>query len=293
MFKLKWGEKKGNVLENNEYWIWLSKVKISPISKFKLIQKYKSPIKLWNLSEEELAYNLRKSEEAEMLKQEYRNNLQKELNYINKYKIKLIDINNEYYPNNLKYIYDAPVVLYAIGNIELLKKQSIAIVGTRKCTDYGKKVAQQISSDITKYNANVISGLAKGIDSYAHIGSNGKTIAVLGTGVDIIYPKENISLAKEILNKGGLIISEYPIKTEPEKRHFPSRNRIISGIADSVIVVEATEKSGSLITAEFALEQGKNVYAVPGNITSIYSVGTNNLIKEGAIPFTGIDDILK
>lgn len=280
-------------MENKEYWIWLSKVKISPRSKFKLIQKYKMPSKLWDLSEEELAYDLKKSEEAEMLKQEYRSNLRKELDYIKKYKIKIIDINNEYYPINLKYLYDAPVVLYAIGNIELLKKQSIAIVGTRKYTDYGRKVAKQISSDIVKHDVCVISGLAKGIDSYAHIGANGNTIAVLGTGVDIIYPKENVSLAKEILNKGGLIISEYPIGTEPEKINFPSRNRIISGISDSVIVVEATERSGSLITAEFTLEQGKDVYAVPGNITSASSVGTNNLIKEGAIPFTGIEDILQ
>lgn len=280
-------------MENSEYWIWLSKVKISPSSKFKLIQKYKMPSVLWNLSEEKLAYDLKKLEEAEILKQEYRSNLGKELDYIKKYKIKIIDINNEYYPKNLKYIYDAPVVLYAIGNIELLKNQSIAIVGTRKCTNYGEKVAQQISSEIVKYDVNIISGLAKGIDSYAHIGANGKTIAVLGTGIDIIYPKENVSLAKEILNKGGLIISEYPIGTRPEKIHFPSRNRIISGIADSVIVVEANERSGSLITAEFALEQGKDVYAVPGNITSASSVGTNNLIKEGAIPFTGIEDMLK
>lgn len=280
-------------MENNEYWIWLSKLKISPRTKYRLIQKYKLPSKVWSLSEEELSYELSKNEEAEILKQEYRINLPNELKYIEKYKIKIIDINSEYYPKNLKYIYDAPIMLYAMGNVELLKNQSIAVVGTRKCTDYGNMMAKQIASDIVKYNANVISGLAKGIDSYAHIGAGGKTIAVLGTGVDVIYPKENILLAKEILNKGGLIISEYPIKTEPEKINFPSRNRIISGIADCVIVVEAPERSGSLITAEFALEQGKDVYAVPGNITSVASVGTNNLIKDGAIPYTKIEDLLK
>lgn len=278
-------------MKKEKYWIWLSRVKISPISKLQLIQEYKTPEAIWNLSKQELEIRLKKDEIKEILKQDYRKSLEQDIEYIKKYNIKVININNNYYPANLKNIYDAPVVLYAIGNIELLKEKSIAIVGTRRCTNYGKKVAKQISAEITMYNLNVISGLAVGIDTQAHIGAHGKTIAVLGSGVDIIYPEENKTLAKEIIHNGGLIISEYPIGTKPEKMYFPSRNRIISGISDGVIVVEARQKSGSLITAEFALEQGKDVYAVPGNITSLNSEGTNNLIKEGAIPFTNIEDL--
>lgn len=278
-------------MKKEKYWIWLSRVKISPIAKLQLIQEYKTPEAIWNLSKQELEISLKQDEIKEILKQDYRKSLEQDIEYIKKYNIKVININNNYYPVNLKNIYDAPVVLYAIGNIELLKEKSIAIVGTRRCTNYGKKVAKQISAEITKYNLNVISGLAMGIDTQAHIGAHGKTIAVLGSGVDIIYPEENKTLAKEIIHNGGLIISEYPIGTKPEKMYFPSRNRIISGISDGVIVVEARKKSGSLITAEFALEQGKDVYAVPGDITSINSEGTNNLIKEGAIPFTNIEDL--
>ena len=138
--------------------------------------------------------------------------------------------------------------------------------------------------------------MAKGIDSYSHIGAlqaNGKTIAVIGSGLDIIYPKENEQLAKKIIEQGGAIISEYPLGTRPIQDHFPARNRIISGMSQAVLVVEAKEKSGSLITADFAMEQGKEVYAVPGNINSINSVGTNNLIKDGAIPVSNFSDILK
>ena len=269
------------------YWLWLSKIKINAITKIELLQKYEKPEEIFNKKEE---LKLTKEEYKEICKEEPEK-LLNELEKIKKYNIKIINIFHEYYPQQLKYIYDSPVVLYAIGNIELLKQEAIAIVGARQCTEYGKITAQEISKQITNKSINVVSGLAIGIDSYAHIGAGGKTIAVLGSGLDEIYPKNNIKLAKSILKKGGLIISEYSLGVKPEKIHFPSRNRIISGISNAVIVIEASERSGSLITAEFALEQGKDVYAVPSNISSKLSAGTNNLIKEGAVPYTCIQDI--
>lgn len=259
------------------YWIWFSKLNIGAKEKLELLKEYEEPEKVFKQSK----YNNGLMEELEKEKQK-----------IEKYGIKIIDLYSEYYPQNLIYIYDAPVVLFALGNIDLLKQKSIAIVGARKCTNYGKKVAKNISEKIVESGINVISGLARGIDTMAHIGADGETIAVLGTGLDVIYPKENIGLAKDIIKKGGLIITEYGLGVGPRKMHFPSRNRIISGIAEKVVVVEAGEKSGSLITAEFALEQGKDVYAVPGNITSLQSKGTNSLIKEGAIPYTEINDLM-
>ena len=209
--------------------------------------------------------------------------------------IKKITIESEKYPKLLKQIYDPPKCLYIAGNIEILNNLGIAIVGCRDATEYGKKAATYFSYNLAKQNINIVSGLAKGIDSYSHIGAlkaNGKTIAVIGSGLDIIYPKENEQLAKKIIQQGGTIISEYPLGMKPQKEHFPARNRIISGISQAVLVVEAREKSGSLITADFAMEQGKEVFAVPGNINSLNSVGTNNLIKDGAIPVSNYSDIL-
>ena len=210
-------------------------------------------------------------------------------------KIIKITMENEKYPILLKQIYDPPKCLYVMGNIEILNNPSIAIVGCREATEYGKKAATYFSYNLAKQNVTIVSGLARGIDSYSHIGAlkaNGKTIAVIGSGLDIIYPKENEQLAKKIVEQGGAIISEYPLGTRPQKEHFPARNPIISGISQATLVIEAKEKSGSLITADFAMEQGKDVYSVPGNINSKNSVGTNNLIKDGAIPVSKFSDIL-
>lgn len=212
-------------------------------------------------------------------------------------KIEEISIENKEYPKQLRGIYDAPLKLYVLGNKEILKQPGIAIVGSRKATEYGKKVAQQFSKDLSQNGINIISGLALGIDTCAHLGtlypdSIGKTIAVLGSGLDEIYPKQNVELAKQIIKCGGCIITEYPLGTKPEKVHFPQRNRIISGLSKGVLIVEASEKSGSLITADFALDQGREVFAVPGNILSYSAVGTNNLIKQGAKLVTSYEDIL-
>lgn len=212
--------------------------------------------------------------------------------------IEEINIENEFYPQQLKNIYNPPNKIYVLGNKEILKERGIAIVGARRATEYGKKVAFKFSKELSASGINIISGLAVGIDTYAHLGSLqqeciGKTIGVLGSGLDVIYPKQNINLAKEILKRGGCIISEYPLGTKPEKIHFPQRNRIISGLSKGVLVVEASEKSGSLITADFALEQGKDVFAIPGDIWKLTSIGTNSLIKQGAKLVNDYVDILE
>mgnify|MGYP004701831217 CR=1 FL=1 len=199
--------------------------------------------------------------------------------------IDIISIEDKQYPNILKEIYDPPICLYIRGNKEILNNKSISIVGCRKATDYGRKVARDFAYNISKQDINIISGLAIGIDSEAHLGAveaNKKTIAVLGNGLDTIYPKENINLSQKILDSGGTIISEYPLGTKPKKENFPARNRIISGMSNGLLVVEAKEKSGTLITVDFALEQGRDVFVVPGNIVSENSAGTNDLIKQGA-----------
>ena len=212
-------------------------------------------------------------------------------------KIEEISINNSEYPEQLRNIYEPPHKLYILGNKEILKQKGIAIVGSRKATEYGKKIAFNISRELSINGINIISGLAIGIDSYAHLGNLnqniGKTIAVLGSGIDKIYPKENIELAKKIIQSKGCIISEYPAGTKASKLNFPQRNRIISGISKGVLVVEANEKSGALITADFAIEQGREVFAVPGDITKEQSKGCNLLIKDGAKIVLSSKDILE
>ena len=180
--------------------------------------------------------------------------------------IKQIKIEDENYPQKLKNIYMPPKVLYILGNEKLLTNNSIAIIGCRDCTSYGKNIAYNFAREFANRDIVVISGLARGIDSYAHKGvvsKQGKTIAVLGCGLDVIYPPENKELYKQILQNDGAIITEYPLGTRPLKQNFPARNRIISGLSDAVLVVEAKKRSGTLITVEHALEQGKDIYAVP------------------------------
>ena len=199
--------------------------------------------------------------------------------------IEEIKINSIKYPFLLSQIPKPPQKIYVIGNREILREKCIAIVGSRECSAYGKKISRELSYNLAKNNIITVSGLAKGIDTYCHKGTidaKRRTIAVVAHGLDMIYPKENINLAKEILRYGGAIVSEYEIGVKPEKWHFPARNRIISGLAESIVIVEAKNKSGALITADFALEQGREVFAVPGNIDSLNSNGTNNLIKQGA-----------
>lgn len=214
-----------------------------------------------------------------------------------KYKVIKVGMNSKFYPERLRNINSPPKQLYCLGNLELLNyERNIAIIGSRDCSYYGERVSKDFAFNLAKEGVCIVSGLAKGIDSFAHIGvlnAKGKTIAVIGSGLDNIYPKENIKLAESIIRNNGLIISEYPLGTLALKQHFPARNRIISGLSDGILVTEARKNSGTNITVDFALEQGKDVFVIPGNIYSKTSDGTNFMISEGAIPVTNYKDILK
>lgn len=318
-------------LEEKRYWIWLSLIKnLGPKRKLKLLELYQNPEEIYKLSKEELLKIEGIGEETvkNIILAKNEKLLDYHIKYMKENNINIIHIYEESYPQILKEIYDPPISLYIKGNKEILNNKNIGIVGCRECTDYGKKAAKYFAYNLAKENINIVSGLAKGVDSFAHLGclstykenqncgknnnrcgkqnsnyerndnncgkqkSNcGKTIAVVGNGLDMVYPKENIELANEIIKSGGAIISEYPCGTKPDKMNFPARNRIISGISSGIIVVEAKEKSGTLITVDFALEQGRDVFVVPGNINSINSVGTNDLIKQGAKLVTTYRDI--
>lgn len=305
-------------LEEKKYWIWLSLIKnLGPKRKLKLLEIYKNPEKIYKLTKEELLKIEGIGEETanNIIVSRNKNLLNYHIKYMKENNIDIIHIYEENYPQILKQIYDPPVTLYIRGNKEILNNKNIGIVGCRECTDYGKKAAKYFAYNLAKENVNIVSGLARGVDSYAHLGclstckenqncgkihigcgkfnnNYGKTIAVVGNGLDMIYPKENIEIANEIIKRGGAIISEYPCGTKPYKMNFPARNRIISGISSGIIVVEAKEKSGTLITVDFALEQGRDVFVVPGNINSINSVGTNELIKQGAKIVTVYSEVL-
>jgi DNA processing protein len=206
-----------------------------------------------------------------------------------------ITINNPEYPILLKEIHSVPQRLWLNGAKLNDQEKYLTIVGTRNPSNYGKKVTQKLVSEVAKAGVTIVSGLALGIDGLAHqaaLDAGGKTIAIMAGGLDRIYPATNYHIGKSILEKNGTIISEYPEGTEFRKEHFVARNRIQSGISEAVLIVEAAEKSGTLITAQFALEQGRTVMAIPGNIDSPVSVGTNQLIKDGAIPVTCAQDVL-
>ena len=209
--------------------------------------------------------------------------------------IKIIKIEDTNYPEHLLKIKNPPKQLYVLGDETLLNKQSIAIIGSRDCTQYGYEQAERFAKELARENICIVSGMAIGIDSAAHIGAKselGKTIAVLGSGFNHIFPEENEELFHEIIEEGGCIISEYEPDTEPNSKNFPIRNRIISGLADGVLVVEAKSKSGSGITARLAKEQNKKVYCIPSNIDSKNGVGTGRLIQKGAKLVLSPQDIL-
>ena len=294
-------------LEENIMNICISRIpELSPIFLKELINKYNCLENLYKVTEVQMINDYIKEIEdniklekiiREITNPKYKNNLNKYIEAMKKQNIKLITIEDKEYPQNLKQIYDAPINLYCKGNEKLLNaNKKIAIIGCRDYTEYGKKVALEMSRKLAQENIIIISGGARGIDTFAHMGTlkeKGKTIEVLGNGLDYIYPPENRKLEEEIIKSGGLLISEYVIGKKPDKYTFPARNRIISGISDGVLVVEAKQRSGTLITVDFALEQGKTIFAVPGNIESKNSVGTNELIKQGAKLVNNIKDILE
>ncbi len=279
------------------YDVWFSNVDIKNQTKLELIEKF-STEEIWNLDFANfLDCYLSEPEIAKILQNRNLDEYKAHLEVMEKQQIQLISIKDETYPHKLHKIVDKPAFLYVRGNEAILDDDSVGMVGCRKATDLGKQLARRIAQRLADRNVNIISGLANGIDKYSHLGALdsqiGKTVAVLGGSVEDnrIYPFENKGVFERILKNGGAVISEYGLKAKPEREHFPARNRLISGLSDKVIIVEAKQKSGSLITANWALEQGKDVFAVPGNLTSKNSAGTNQLIKEGAFLFSEIEDI--
>jgi len=273
-------------MENLEKLILFNISGLTPLRYKELLLKYES----LNEIKEDVIKNAIPTFGKELLKL-----LDKELTLIKKHNIKLLTIDNDEYPSSLKYIDDPPYIIYIKGDIKKEDSLSIAVVGCRKPTIYGKMTCEKITSELVKTGFTVVSGLARGIDTIAHkvaVEHGKRTIAVLGSGLLNIYPYENKKLSSEI-EKNGAILSEFSLLTKPERFNFPRRNRIISGLSLGTLVVEAGELSGALITARFALEQGREVFAIPGNINSLSSKGTNSLIKSGAKLVENVDDIIE
>jgi len=221
--------------------------------------------------------------------------IEKELERITARGIRIITYTSPEYPENLKHIYDPPPFLYVKGDIAPADGNAVAVVGSRSASEYGLKVTEELSRSLAAQGITIVSGMARGIDTRAHQGAlaaKGRTIAVLGSGVDVIYPPENRKLYGDIASCGA-VISEFPMGTEPNGYNFPARNRIISGLSRGVLVIEASMKSGSLITARLALEQGRDVFAVPGSVFSYKSRGTNSLLRSGAKLVESARDILE
>ncbi len=275
----------------NKYWLsFASSSFLTYKEKLVLIKNFKNPLSMKFANSNDIVEKTKISyEKIEKLK-----NIQpayKLEEYLLSNNIKFLAIDDSKYPKNLKNIYDPPIVIYYRGNFP--KKVCTAIVGTRKATNNGLKNSEELAYRLAEKGYCIVSGLAKGVDTYAHRGAllSGSTIAVLGNGLNVVYPPEN-KIFYEIIAQKGCIISEYLPNAHPTRYTFPARNRIISGLSDAVIIVEAGEKSGALITADFALEQGKDVFAFANN-TGEFAKGTNALIKDGAIPIYSIDEFIK
>jgi len=223
--------------------------------------------------------------------------IDKEFEILIKNQVKIVTYNDINYPSQLKQIYRPPLGLYVKGDLSVFNNEkNLAIIGSRKATSYGKMVVEKLVKELAIYNIQIISGLAVGIDTCAHVWAvdqNLKTLAVIGSGFNRLFPSVNNSLALKIVEQGGAIVSEYPINFEPQKYYFVARNRIISGLSKAVLIIEAQQKSGTLITAKFAEEQNRDILAVPNNIFSQNSFGTNQLIKEGAKLIMTGDDIIE
>lgn len=280
------------------YWhAWNLVTPIGPRRFSKLLEYFGSAEAAWKADEGSLASLLggQNNLSQKVLALKAKIDVSLEFEKLSKKKIAVTSSLSADYPQLLRNIYDPPPILYYRGNIQVAGQKAIAIVGSRNATGYGRQMTEKLARELVKCGFGIVSGMARGIDSYAHQGAleaQGDTVAVLGCGLDIVYPRENKLLMDSIMEK-GVVISEFPPGRKPEPFNFPRRNRIISGLALGVVVVEAAEKSGSLITADYALEQGKDVFAVPGPALSRLSKGTNNLIKQGAKLIESAADIVE
>ncbi len=283
-------------MNDKEYKLWLCTIeKIGNVKISKLLEHFNTPQNVFEadinqLTEvdgigEKYAKIIEESKETFDYKRVIKELKNNNMNYVTLF--------DKEYPKKLENVEDKPAILYYIGELPKAEK-SISIVGARYCSDYGIECAKYFARELSSLGIDIISGMARGIDGWAHQGAlegAKKTYAILGCGANICYPKEHIRLYESIVKNGG-IISEYPPNTRALSQYFPMRNRIISGLADGVLVIEAKKKSGSLITADFAMNGGKDVFVVPGRIYDSLSMGCNELIKQGAMPVTNVGDIL-
>lgn len=260
---------------------------VGPRAATKLLERFGSASAVFDARRTELeSLRIRPETIESIMKKEFHDKALDEFERVKKAGGDILILDDGSYPDLLRQIDDPPITLYVRGDWQAcLEQPCVGVIGSRNCSTYGKNSAEMLSRELAARGITIVSGLARGIDTSAHRGAieaKGRTIGVLGTGLDSIYPKENTRLAEEILEKGGALFTQFPLGTPPLKDNFPYRNRIISGLSLGVLIVEASERSGSLITARLAMEQNREVMAVPGNITSGNSFGTNYLIKAGA-----------
>ena len=289
-----------NRTDRKNAFLWLALSRIPGVGNViynRLIEKFHTPENVFQSTPDELkkVEGIRSKTIAAISNFKGNDWAKRELGQIEKLGITLLTLNDELYPRILKTIYDPPPILYLKGELQEGDSLSLAIVGSRSASAYGKDITMRLARSLTQRGFTIVSGLARGIDTAAHKGAlkaGGRTLAVLGSGIDVIYPWENNTLAENIAQNGA-VMSEFPFGTPPEAAHFPSRNRIISGLSLGTVIIEASFRSGSLITARLALEQGREVFAVPGNVDSPWSKGTNRLIKEGAKLIMDPEDIIE
>jgi DNA processing protein len=291
MLKKSWRDKRC-------YWLALHLIpRLGNIGFKNLLEKFKDPEHVFQagLSDLTSVEGVRPTMARKILGREYTTDPEDYLKQVQKHQARIILYSDSAYPHALRQIHDPPMVLYIKGKGLPINMSHVAVVGSRHPTPYGQKAAEKIGQGLARRGLSVVSGMARGIDSAAHWGSlsgRGFTAAVVGTGIDVVYPASNQKLFHQIIQKGA-VISEFPLGTPPEPKNFPIRNRIISGLSMAVVVVEATKNSGSLITASIALDQGREVFAVPGSINSFKSAGCHFLIKQGAGLVENADDILE
>ena len=284
-------------MEQLAYWVGFNKViGIGPAKMRVLLDHFGDAQRAWQAPVPELrAVGLDSRSMANLLEARRTLDLVGELERLSRAGVAVLSWQCDAYPVNLRNIYDPPLVLYVKGELLPRDEWALAVVGTRRSTVYGREATRALVNGLAAGGVTIVSGLARGIDTHAHeiaLDAGGRTIAVLGSGVDIIYPAQNRKLAERVVENGALV-SEYPLGTKPEGGNFPRRNRIISGLSLGVLVVEGSKRSGAMITADFAAEQGREIFAVPGNILSRNSDGPNQLIQHGAKLVTTIGDILE
>ncbi|MBE5967575.1 MAG: DNA-protecting protein DprA [Lachnospiraceae bacterium] len=292
---------------NEEYNYWLSNIDGIGPRKIELLRNtFGSAKEVFHASRKELIKRIEKTKREEPIRffnsdiervvnSRDEEKIHRDFSRLKEQGIQFVTKEDKEYPERLRPVDNAPFALYIKGKLPDNQQKAIAIVGARECTPYGMEITRYLAGALAREGVVILSGMARGIDSYAHIGAlkaGGITCAVLGCGIDICYPRENDRLYLEI-QKDGAVLSEYAPGIQPLAGNFPMRNRIISGLSDGILVIEAKERSGSLITVDMGLEQGKEIYALPGRITDSLSVGCNNLIKMGAKPITSAKDILE